>query len=545
MKVALYVRVSTEEQAEEGYSIEGQIKTLTDYCNKNDFVIAQIYKDEGLSGKSTDRLGLQSLLSDCTNGSFQKVLVWKISRLARKQLDFLNIIEIFKQNNINFFSLSEAIDDSTPTGTAMLQMMGTFAELERNQIVENVKMGMNQRAREGKWNGGSILGYNCENKRLIINENEANIVRRIFYLYISGKGYKAIAHQLNREGYKTKRKKEFSITSVRTILLNPTYAGFIRFGQVNDWSSKRRSGTNKEPIIVTGEHEPLITLETWQATQRLIESKSHKPAKTFTGHFPLTTLLRCPSCGQGMIGHHSKKSKNSNEYIRYYQCGNFHYKGSSVCKSNLIQADYAEQYVFNQLEKITSDKSYLLEITERVNNKVKNLKTPLKEQLQNVETEINNIQTNIEKYLNLFEGDKIDGSILKNKIARYEEELSQLESKKSEIDYQLKQPTVREISFDRVYHALISFSKVLTTVEPEKLKHFLHNIIKEITVNKGSSPKERSIKDIVLFFDTSIKNQNHVITYDTVHPAKSEMPDKPVPPISASLTDAEKSSLKN
>ncbi|MEI4771001.1 recombinase family protein [Psychrobacillus sp. FJAT-51614] len=518
MKVVLYVRVSTEEQAEEGFSIDGQIKNLTDHCDKNDYEIVEIYKDEGISGKSTNRLGLQSLLSDCTNGSFQKVLVWKISRIARKQLDFLSIIETFKQNNINFFSLSEAIDDSTPTGTAMLQMMGTFAELERNQIVENVKMGMNQRAREGKWNGGALLGYKSKDKKLIVDENEAIIVRRIFNLYTSGKGYKAIAHQLNRENYKTKRKKEFSITSVRTILLNPTYAGFIRFGQVNDWSSKRRSATNQKPIIVMGEHEPIISLETWQATQSLIEKKSHKPAKTFTGHFPLTTLLRCPSCGQGMIGHHSKKSKKSDEYLRYYQCGNFHYKGSAVCKSNLIPADYAEQYVFKQIEMITSDKSYLLDITNKINNKVVNLKMPLKEQLQYIERKIKNVQTNIDKYLNLFEGDKIDSSILKNKIATYEEELSELESKKFEISYQLQQPIVKEISFDRIYHALISFSKVLTTVEPEKLKHFLHNVIKEITVNKGSCPKERSIKDIVLFFDTSIKNPNHVITYGTVLP---------------------------
>ncbi|MEK4086303.1 recombinase family protein [Psychrobacillus sp. FSL K6-1415] len=521
MKVALYVRVSTEEQAEEGYSIEGQIKVLTDHCNKNNYTISKIYKDEGISGKSTDRLGLQNLISDCSNGSFQKVLVWKISRISRKQLDFLNIIEVFKNNNIVFFSLSEAIDGSTPTGTAMLQMMGTFAELERNQIVENVKLGMNQRAREGKWNGGALLGYKSENKRLIIVENESIIVRRIFQWYVAGKGYKAIAHQLNKEGFKTKRKKDFSITSIRTILLNPTYAGYICFNKTTDWTNKRRSGKNEEPILVRGDHEALISLETWESSRTIMKSKSHKPAKTFTGHFPLTTLLRCPSCGQGMIGHHSKKSKNSDEYLRYYQCGNSHYKGSVVCKSNLIRADYAEQYVFNQIEKITSDKSYLLDITNKVNNKVANLKMPLKEQLQYLEREIKNVQTNIEKYLSLFEGDKIDGSILKNKITTYEEELSELESKKFEISYQLEQPTVKEISFDRIYHALISFSKVLTTVEPEKLKHFLHNIIKEITVNKGSSPKERSIKDIVLFFDTSIKNSNHVITYGTVHPSES------------------------
>ncbi|MED1608068.1 recombinase family protein [Cytobacillus kochii] len=199
------------------------------------------------------------------------------------------------------------MDASTPTGKAMLQMMGSFAELERNITLENLKMGMTQRAKEGKWNGGSMLVYNSTNKQLVIVEHEANIARHIFDLYISGKGYKTIANQLNHEGYKTKRNKEF----------------FIRFNQVENWNKKRRKGKNENYVIVKGEHKNIISDGTWEKAQSILENKSHKPAKTFTGHFPLTTLLRCPKCRQGMIGHKARRSKSSNEYIRYYQCGNF------------------------------------------------------------------------------------------------------------------------------------------------------------------------------------------------------------------------------
>jgi len=229
-------------------------------------------------------------------------MVWKISRLSRKQLDFLNIIDQLEKSDVSFFSYSENIDASTPTGKAMLQMMGSFAELERNITLENLKMGMTQRAKEGKWNGGSMLGYTSTNKQLVIVEHEANIVRHIFDLYISGKGYKAIANQLNHEGYKTKRNKEFSINSVRTIITNPAYAGYIRFNQVENWNEKRRKGKNENYVIVKREHKNIISDDTWEKAQSILESKSHKPAKTFTGHFPLTTLLRCPKCGQGMIG---------------------------------------------------------------------------------------------------------------------------------------------------------------------------------------------------------------------------------------------------
>lgn len=134
---------------------------------------------------------------------------------------------------------------------------------------------------------------------------------------------------------------------------------------------------------------------------------------------------------------------NSNEYIQYYQCGNFHYKGLTVCKSNLVRADEAEQHVFNRLEQITADKTYLLEIINNVNAKVANIKTLLKEQFQYLDKEITNIKNNIEKYCTLFEDDIIDSSILKNKITQYEHELAELKMKQSEIEIHLKEPSWR------------------------------------------------------------------------------------------------------
>ncbi|MEH7457264.1 recombinase family protein [Bacillus sp. JJ1127] len=516
MKVALYVRVSTEEQAEEGYSIEGQVKTLTDYCKGHKYDIYNTYKDEGFSGKSTNRPALQQLLNDCKDHKFNMIIVWKISRLSRKQLDFLQLIDYFDNNNVLFSSVSESIDASTATGKAMMQMMGTFAELERNTIVDNVKMGMKQRAIEGKWNGGSMLGYTSKNKKLIIVESEAELVRKIFRLYISGKGYKAITNQLNKEGYKTKRNKAFSINSIRTILHNSAYAGYISFNKITDWNEKRRQGTNKNPIVTRGEHTPIIDENTWQRTQTLLKQKSQKSPKTFTGCFPLTTLLRCPMCGQGMIGHKIKKSKNSKEYLRYYQCGNFHYKGSSVCKSNLIPVDYAEKYVFEKLEEIVSHPLILQDIIDNVNNKISRHLQPLKNELQTTEEQISSTEKNINRYFNLFETTKITGDLLANKLESLNQELTQLKGRKQYIEQKLQEPTIKEVSFDKVFDTLSTFSKLLPTLPVEKQKHFLHTLIDRIIVNPSDKIEKRSIRDIILFFDTSSSN-NYVLTYDTVH----------------------------
>ncbi|WP_439874705.1 recombinase family protein [Bacillus mycoides] len=515
MKVALYVRVSTEEQAEEGFSINGQIKLLEEFCEKNSYQIVKIYKDEGISGKSLDRPSLQKLLKGCESKQFDMIMVWKISRLSRKQLDFLTIVEHLERHDVSIFSYSENIDASTPAGKAMLQMMGSFAELERNMIVENVKMGMNQRAKEGEWNGGSVLGYSSEDKKLVIKESEARLVRYIFNLYVSGKGYKAIANQLNHEGYKTKRNANFSITSIRTILKNPIYAGFIRFNQVENWSEKRRKGKKSNIICEKGKHEPIISMETWNKSQKILEQKSHKPTKTFTGHFPLTTLLRCPRCGHGMIGHKIKKSRNSKEYLRYYQCGNYRNKGSAVCNSNLIKADAVEQFVFQRLVEITSKPTVLKSIVEKVNEKIGVLKEPISNRLKYILEQYNHAEKNINKYLSIIEKSPNPPESIINRITDLDEEKKALLEQKEQLEHELSKPTIKEVSLEQLQNVLSTFAKILPQVAPEKQKDLLHTIINKITVNEGNSPTERSVKDIELYFDAS-KNNNYVLTYDTV-----------------------------
>ncbi|MCH4825555.1 recombinase family protein [Planococcus halocryophilus] len=517
-KVALYVRVSTEEQATEGYSIAGQIQILRDYCNKNDFKVVKIYKDEGISGKSTERPSLQELLEDSKHNNFDMVMVWKVSRLSRKQVDFLNILDHFQKNNIKLYSYSDNIDASTPMGIAMLQMLGTFSELERNMIVENVKMGMTQRAKEGKWNGGSVLGYSSKEKKLVINENEAYIIRYIFDLYVSGKGFKSIANQLNHEGYMTKRKANFSTNSIRQIIMNPIYSGLIRFNQYEDWNVKKREGKSENIVLVKGEHQPIISNEVWEKSQVLFIQRSSKPAKTFTGNFPLTTLLRCPKCGQGMIGHKSKKGKNSNEYLRYYQCGNFHYKGSAVCKSNLLNADLVEEFVFKRLEEITSQPTVLESIVEKVNDRISKLKNPIKAKQTNIEERIFNTEKNIKKFLSIIENSDNPPDSILEKLNELDNEKKILLEQMKEIEYELGRPIIKEVSLEQIQQVLSMFSKILPNISHEKQKNLLHSIINKITVNEGNSPQKRSVKDIELYFDAS-PNNNYVFTYGTVHPS--------------------------
>ncbi|WP_234879669.1 recombinase family protein [Bacillus altitudinis] len=262
--VAIYCRVSTEEQSTEGYSISAQLHTLRQYADMYNMTVVEEYVDEGISGKNIKgRPAMQRLVSDVPKGKFQAVLVWKISRLSRNMLDTLVLLDQFEKNSIKFISYSENFDTGSPIGRLVVQLMASIAEMERNTLSENVKLGMTQRAREGLWNGGIILGYDSIKKELLINEEEAKIVQLIFTLYAEGKGLKAIANHINKSGYLTKRGKHFSINGIATILDNHVYIGKIRWLQVENWDTQRRKGKNPNPLLVDGKHQPIISQELW------------------------------------------------------------------------------------------------------------------------------------------------------------------------------------------------------------------------------------------------------------------------------------------
>lgn len=213
--VGIYARVSTEEQAEQGYSIEAQITTLRNLCKAEQKIVFKEYVDAGISGKTIEkRPAIKQLLRDVEEGKIQEVLVWKLDRISRKMSDLLQIVEHLNRNNVKFRSYSEKdFDTETASGKLNIQMLGVIAEFQRNTIVENVKMGMKQRARKGKWNGGTVLGYDVvevesgcgKDSVLKINHIEAELVQKIFRMYGSGQGLRSIANQLNAESYVIER----------------------------------------------------------------------------------------------------------------------------------------------------------------------------------------------------------------------------------------------------------------------------------------------------------------------------------------------------
>ena len=172
LTVGIYCRVSTQEQAREGYSIGEQEQRLRSLCNAKDWIVRDTYIDGGFSGGSMDRPALKRLLADINKKKIDTVLVYKLDRLSRSQKDTLYLIEdIFIKQNIRFYSMTENLDTSTAFGRAMIGILSAFAQLEREQIRERSMMGKHARAKEGYFHGGGFapIGYKYEGKRLIVD----------------------------------------------------------------------------------------------------------------------------------------------------------------------------------------------------------------------------------------------------------------------------------------------------------------------------------------------------------------------------------------
>lgn len=537
-RVAIYARVSTEEQAKEGFSIVAQLQTLRQYAQIYNWEVIDEYVDEGISGKSVKgRPEMKRLIKDVENERFDAVIVWKISRLSRNMLETLMILDKFEKYNVKFISYSENFDTSSPIGRLVLQIMASIAEMERNTLAENVKLGMKQRALEGRWNGGVVFGYDTVKKELVINEKEAEVVQLIFHMYANGKGLRAISNHLNKAGYKTKRNRYFSINGVAQILDNVIYIGKISWLKFENWDSKRRKGKNPNPILVEGKHEPIISDELWSVVQARRKSKSFKQRQS-NEPFLLSGLLRCPDCGQGMVPSittYTRKDGTKRKH-RYYVCSDFHNKGSAACKANSIKAYEAEDTVIKKIEHFSSNKKRLYKTLTEISSSSAHSITQLNKELEDIERQLKEIEQLQAKYMEAFEKNTLPVDILQERLQKVSNEKRELEQKKNEVIIQLGSIDSKVIQPELVEMLLNKFLSVYRKTSRENQKQLLQLLMDNIAIKQID--KSRTIKNVELEFDFTEMNISktfilvHLLYRETDNESTFSIPasDKELPP---------------
>ncbi|HBH3439851.1 recombinase family protein [Clostridioides difficile] len=550
--VVIYCRTSSNLQAD-NFSIDGQTSVIKEYCKRNKFTIVGTYIDECKSGTTTkNRLEYERMINDIKNNSneIDAIIIYKLSRISRNMADMVNIVSLLEGYNVNLISVEDNIDTSSPMGKTIFYLIGAFAEMDRENIVSNCKMGMKERATKGLWNGGRSIGYKSNSeKQLEIIDSEAEIIRLIFDLYANKNwGYKKIACHLNVRGYKTIKGSTWSIQSIKQIIDNPIYIGLIRWGQYVDWAKKRRKGKKNDYQLIKGEHLPIIDIKTWEKAQAIRQVNKDKFTKIYEGDFILTGLLKCPQCGASMISHRVKKQNKVNEFYRYYQCSNFFNKGTSICKSNLINADIAEKYVLDRLNELVQSKEIINCILKKMKNNNETEIAPIKKKIALLEKELLKIELKKKENFQLQFEDKISFDILnsqllflKNKEDTIIPQLNILKNDLNSLSY--------SDAFDvtTILTVLSNFNDIFYKSTINQKKTLLNSIIESISLIDSPNIKERNINKIKLYFepvDIQAQNltKNFATTCDTVLHYLSYKPYKSVLTISISSSDEEKSS---
>lgn len=218
MNVAIYTRVSTNEQAMNGISLDAQEKRCRDLCQFKDWSVTEVYCDAGFSAGNTDRPAFKRLFQDAKSHKFENIIVYKIDRFSRNLKDLVNIMSDLKKENINFTSITEQIDTTTAMGEAFFQIIGVFAQLERGMIKERVEMAFKRKVEKGNSVSRPPFGYKYSNKELVIDRTDMIRVQDIFSLKKEGLSHREIARQTS-----------IPKSSVSDILKNPVYIGKLKY----------------------------------------------------------------------------------------------------------------------------------------------------------------------------------------------------------------------------------------------------------------------------------------------------------------------------
>ena len=444
--IACYCRVSTREQAVNGYSIDEQSERLKAFCRAMGFKDFKFYIDPGYSGGNTDRPSLKKLIKDIESKKVDKVVVYKLDRLSRSQLDTLYLIEkVFLANNCDFISINENFDTSSPFGKAMIGMLAVFAQLEREQIKERMYMGLEGRAKSGKHTSGgnAPIGYELVDSRLVVNKFEAMQIKEIHSLYQRGYNFNQIAKELNSKGH-THKYGSWTSTRVRIVVLNPLYIGRIKF---NDSSYQ-------------GMHEPIISEETYKTSIDIHEATKRTLTKRQTHSSYLGGLIYCKRCG----ARYTRVIVNTYEY---YICHSRKKANKTMikdpnCKNKNYRMSTLDEIVFNEIRKLALDPEQIKR-SEEEDNKEAVLKS-----------EIQKIEKQISRFTDLYGTGILSAHDLGEKISSLNENKEKLENELQDLEL---------IDVNRCQKFISSFDDILSTGTYEEIRLVLTSLINRIEID--------------------------------------------------------------
>jgi site-specific DNA recombinase len=477
MKAAIYVRVSTAEQAAEGYSIRAQTDRLKAYCVSQGWEIFEFYVDDGYSAKDTNRPNLKRMMKHIEEGLIDCVLVYRLDRLTRSVRDLYSILETFDNYDCKFKSATEVYDTTTAMGRMFITIVAALAQWERENTGERIRMGMEQKAREGNWViNQAPYGYEIdkENKTLVINEREAFIVKRIYDDYLSGKTMRKIAIEFNRSNITTKSGAIWNDFKIKYILSNPLYVGTMRYNY----------RMNKENYFeVEDAHPAIISKDLFENVQKIKESRRIVHPRSATSKFIFSGIAKCARCGAPLAGRYGYyKSKTKKDHIsrpRSYYCTK---RRLGKCDLPQIGEYLLEMQFLDYLNTFKINPDILEDVSEEKDDSEND------QQIKLLQKELKEINNRRKKWQYAWVNEMISDEDFSNRI---EEE----NTKENDIKNQLSslEPRGEKMNTEDLYGILLDMKSNWNQLNALEKKLLLQMFTKKIVVDRDKkSPGDRN-----------------------------------------------------
>lgn len=468
MTVGIYIRVSTEEQANEGYSISAQRERLKAFCIAQNWPEHKFYVDEGISGRDTNRPQLKKLMKDIKDGHIKVLLVYRLDRLTRSVRDLHKILDELDKGSCIFRSATEIYDTSTAMGRMFITIVAAIAEWESANLGERVVMGQIEKARQGEWAAQPPYGfYKDENHKLQIDEEKIKAVKIMIQKVREGLSFRQLSLYMNSTEYKPKRGYKWHIRTLLDLMHNPALYGAMY------WKGE----------IYENTHEGIMTKDEFDKLQKIITSRQNYKKRNVTSHFVYQTKIICPDCGNRCTSERyswKRKTDNATEVRNTYRC--------QVCALNqpdrtpfAVREVKIDDALIEYMNDLILDPSSIKDETEHSDT-------------TEIQRELKQIENKREKYQRAWASDLITDDEFKNRMdesrLRYEELQKELEG--------LKGTLRSDVNIEYVFKTAESFVKNYPELTQEEKRTFVQSLIESISIDVIEPTKAKGYRNQVI-----------------------------------------------
>lgn len=478
VRVAIYTRKSTSDGLEmEFNSLHAQRESAEAFVRSQAgegwVALPKHYDDGGYSGGSTDRPALQQLLADVRAGEVDCVVVYKLDRLSRSLLDFATLMQLFEEHAVTLVSTTQMINTHSATGKLLLNILLSFAEFERELISERTRDKMSATRRKGKFAGGTPpLGYDLHRdpSRLVVNEDEAVIIRTIFTLYLQHEAMLPVVEELARRNWRNKRWPgprgekgggPFTRTSLHRLLTNPVYIGMVRHRNE----------------LFEGEHEAIVDAGVWQRAQAILRRNARTggaQVRDTYGAF-LKGLLACSCCQSAMSP--SVTVKKDRRY-HYYRCTAGMQKGKQACPTRSIPASPIEDFVLEQIRTLGSDQTLVEETLRQMRQQEQG-------NIHELEAERRGLERDLARWHDdLLRMPRVEGDdYTLRRLADLQDQIRLAERQRARVREQLAALRQQQIDEDEARATMAAFTPLWEALTPREKSRLVELVVQKVEFN--------------------------------------------------------------